>query len=94
VDDLIERLRNMDGEQDSSFLRLDAIAELDRLTEMVDQLTHFIETNPVQLVADLRRELAEARELLREIREDAVYFGMPTDRIDAAMAEPKEVPRG
>jgi hypothetical protein len=40
--------------------------EIDRLTEMVDQLTHFIETNPVQLVADLRRELAEARENLRE----------------------------
>jgi len=36
--------------------------EIDRLTEMVDQLTHFIETNPVQLVADLRRELAEERE--------------------------------
>ena len=36
--------------------------------------------------AALRARLAEAERLLREIREDAPNFGMPTDRIDAFLA--------
>jgi hypothetical protein len=82
-----------------------AADELDRLTEMVDQLTHFIETNPVQLVADLRRELAEAqRDAARWWRYVDPFDMYEEDReaweryqalalIDAAMAEPKEVPK-
>ena len=35
----------------------------------------------------LRAERDEAVELLREIREDAPYFEMPTDRIDAFLAK-------
>ena len=33
----------------------------------------------------LKTENAALRQLIREVREDAKYFGMPTDRIDAAM---------
>lgn len=37
-------------------------------------------------VESLRSRLAEAEALLREIREDARHFGMPTARIDAFLA--------
>ena len=37
-------------------------------------------------IESLRARLAEAETLLREIREDARHFGMPTARIDAFLA--------
>jgi uncharacterized coiled-coil DUF342 family protein len=40
--------------------------------------------------AALRAERDEALTLLREVREDAKYFRMPTDRIDAFLAKHKE----
>jgi hypothetical protein len=96
MDSITERLKEQcicqayDGPGKPACVECDAVAELDRLTEMVDQLTHFIETNPVQLVADLRRELAEAqRDAARYRWITQVASPAEVDAaIDAAMASP------
>jgi chromosome segregation ATPase len=78
VSDIVERLRVMDAEQDSSHLRLDAIDEITRLTREVEkshqQHSECIDYYEAKLV-EVERKLDEyssenerLRELLREAR--------------------------